>query len=174
MAGEEITFDLINPMGGKPIMGARMAEGRGRSDELLAGPPAHQPGALPDQRRRHDDAAAHRARAAQAWLAPWARATWTACRDQLILMHLAGARGFHTTSSGPCRWPADRTSPTILVNQLQAPTKNRHYMSTGSGIESVNATAGNELNFATTDVLNMDVVDAIRTLVDSMPLPPRR
>jgi hypothetical protein len=30
MAGDEVTFDLINPMGGKPIMGSRMAEGRGR------------------------------------------------------------------------------------------------------------------------------------------------
>lgn len=30
-AGEEISFDLINPMGGKPIMGERMAEGRGRA-----------------------------------------------------------------------------------------------------------------------------------------------
>jgi hypothetical protein len=44
-------------------------------------------------------------------------------------------------------------------------------MSTGSGIEKYNATA-NEMNFATTDVLNMDVVDAIRTVLDSMPLPP--
>ena len=31
MAGDEITFDLINPMGGKPIMGSNNAEGLGRS-----------------------------------------------------------------------------------------------------------------------------------------------
>ena len=30
VAGDEITFDLINPMGGKPIMGSAVAEGRGR------------------------------------------------------------------------------------------------------------------------------------------------
>jgi hypothetical protein len=58
-----------------------------------------------------------------------------------------------------------------MVNPVQAPTKNRHYMSTGSGIEVVNAT-GNEIAFATTDVMNADVVDAMRTLLDSMPLPP--
>ena len=30
-AGDEITFDLINPMSGKPIMGERYAEGLGRA-----------------------------------------------------------------------------------------------------------------------------------------------
>ena len=30
VAGDEITFDLINPMGGKPIMGSAVAEGQGR------------------------------------------------------------------------------------------------------------------------------------------------
>ena len=30
-AGDEITFDLINPLGGKPIMGGDYAEGRGRA-----------------------------------------------------------------------------------------------------------------------------------------------
>jgi hypothetical protein len=28
-AGDEVTFDLINPIGGKPIMGERYAEGKG-------------------------------------------------------------------------------------------------------------------------------------------------
>ena len=34
MAGDEITFDLINPMGGKPIMGSHLAEGLGKKMSL--------------------------------------------------------------------------------------------------------------------------------------------
>ena len=44
-------------------------------------------------------------------------------------------------------------------------------MSTGSGIEHI-AASGNEITIATTDVMNADVVDDVRTLLDSMPLPP--
>jgi len=58
-----------------------------------------------------------------------------------------------------------------VVNSIRAPTKNRHYISTGSGIEGV-AAAANEISIQTTDTMNTDVVDSLRTLLDSMPLPP--
>ena len=32
--------------------------------------------------------------------------------------------------------------------------------------------SGNEITIASTDVMNIDVVDALRTKLDSMPLPP--
>jgi hypothetical protein len=59
----------------------------------------------------------------------------------------------------------------IMINPVRAPTKNRHYRSTGSGIEPMAASA-NEHTFSTTDVLNADVVDGLRTLLDGMPMPP--
>ncbi|MGC4441933.1 DUF4043 family protein, partial [Streptococcus suis] len=57
----------------------------------------------------------------------------------------------------------------ILVNPVKAPSKNRHFLSTGSGLERVSA-AGNEIALATTDVFNADLVDALRSHLDTMPL----
>jgi N4-gp56 family major capsid protein len=170
MAGDEITFDLINPMGGKPIMGSDMAEGKGQkmsfSQDRLRINQARYPISAGDtmtqQRTPHE-------------LRKIARALgqnyMDRLSDQLILVHLAGARGSQDNIEWAVPLATDPDFGKILVNVLQAPTKNRHWMSTGSGIEKYNATA-NEVNFATTDVLNMDMVDAIRTVLDSMPLPP--
>lgn len=170
MAGDEITFDLIQPMGGKPIMGSRMAEGRGKSmsfdqDRLRinqARYPISAGDTMTQQRTNHELRGLARS-LGQSYM--------DRLQDQIILVQLAGARGFHDNIEWCVPLASDPDFVDIMVNPVQAPTKNRHYMSTGSGIEPVNATAG-ELNFATTDILNSDVVDAIRTTLDSMPLPP--
>ena len=170
MAGDEVTFDLINPMGGVPIMGSEYAEGRGQamsfSQDRLRINQARYPISAGDtmtqQRTPHELRKLARA-LGQNYMDRYA--------DQSILVHLAGARGFHNN----IEWAVPTTSHAkfseILVNPVKAPTKNRHYMSTGSGIEGFTVSGG-EVVLASTDVLNMDVVDAIRTHVDSMPLPP--
>ena len=170
MAGEEITFDLINPMGGKPIMGANNAEGLGRSmsfsqDRLRinqARYPISAGDTMTQQRTPHE-------------LRKLARALGEnymgRLSDQLVLTHLAGARGFHDNIEWAVPKASDADFASIAINTVKAPTKNRHYMSTGSGIEHI-AAAGSEISIATTDVLNADVVDGIRTLVDSMAVPP--
>lgn len=170
MAGDEVTFDLINPMGGVPIMGSEYAEGRGQAmsfsqDKLRINQwryPISAGDTMTQQRTPHE-------------LRKLARALGQnyadRFSDQTTLVHLAGARGFHNN----IEWAVPKTDHAkfaeILVNPVKAPTKNRHFMSTGSGIESIKA-SGNEITLATTDVLNADVVDGIRTYVDSMPLPP--
>jgi N4-gp56 family major capsid protein len=168
--GDEITFDLINPMGGKPIMGERMAEGRGRAmsfsqDRLRINQtryPISGGGMMTQQRTPHQ-------------LRKLARALGTAYMDrlgdQLTLVHMAGSRGFHNNIEWAVPLASDLEFADICVNTVKAPTKNRHFMSTGTGIEPVSA-SGNEIAIATTDVLNSDVVDALRTYLDSMPLPP--
>jgi N4-gp56 family major capsid protein len=170
MAGDEVTFDLINPMGGKPIMGSRNAEGKGQkmsfSQDRLRINQARYPISAGDtmtqQRTPHE-------------LRKLARALGQSymdrLSDQLTLVHLAGARGFHNNIEWAVPLASDPDFAEILVNNVEAPTKNRHWMSTGSGIEKLNA-AANELAFATTDTMNMDVVDSIRTVLDTMPLPP--
>jgi N4-gp56 family major capsid protein len=95
----------------------------------------------------------------------------TRLEDQTALVHLAGARGFANDIEWALPLASHAEFSKIVVNTVKAPTKNRHFRSTGSGIEPV-AAAANEHTIATTDVLNSDVVDAIRTLVDGMPLPP--
>lgn len=170
MAGDEITFDLINPMGGVPIMGSEYAEGRGQamsfSQDRLRINQARYPISAGDtmtqQRTPHELRKLARA-LGQNYMDRYC--------DQSILVHMAGARGSHNNIEWAVPVASHPKFAEIMVNPVKAPTKNRHYMSTGSGIEGFNVTGG-EVALASTDVLNMDVVDAIRTHVDSMPLPP--
>lgn len=170
MAGDEITFDLINPMGGKPIMGGANAEGLGKAmsfdqDRLRinqARYPISAGDTMTQQRTPHE-------------LRKLARALgqnyMDRLSDQLTLVHMAGARGFHDNIEWAVPLAADADFAAIAINTVKAPTKNRHFMSTGSGIEKI-AAGSNEITIATTDVMNADVVDGIRTYIDSMPLPP--
>lgn len=95
----------------------------------------------------------------------------TRLEDQLDLVQLAGARGFANDIEWAVPLAADPDFAEICVNPVKAPTYNRHFMSTGTGIEHI-AASGSEITIATTDVMNIDVLDAIRTKLDGMPLPP--
>lgn len=170
MAGDEISFDLINPMGGKPIMGSRNAEGQGRSmsfsqDRLRinqARYPISAGDTMTQQRTPHE-------------LRKLARALgenyMNRLADQLILTHMAGARGFHDNIEWAVPKANDPDFAEIAINPVKAPTKNRHFMSTGTGMETIKA-AGNEITIATTDIMNADLVDSLRTQLDSMAIPP--
>lgn len=169
-AGDEVTFDLINPIGGKPIMGEAMAEGRGDAmsfsqDSLRINQcrkPISAGGQMTQQRTPHQ-------------LRKLARALgqnyMQRLEDQLNLVHMAGARGFANDIEWAVPLASDPDFAAICVNAVRAPSKNRHFMSTGSGIEPV-AASGNAISIATTDVANLDLLDAIRTKLDSMPLAP--
>lgn len=169
-AGDEVRFDLVNHLGGKPIMGGENAEGLGEAlsfsqDKLRI-----------NQTRKPISAGDAMTQQRTKWqLRSLARnlgeAYMNRLQDQLALVHMAGARGFHDNIEWAVPLASDADFAKICVNSVKAPTKNRHYMSTGSGIEHI-AAAGNEISIATTDVLNSDVVDGIRTVLDSMALPP--
>ena len=58
-----------------------------------------------------------------------------------------------------------------MVNRVKAPTKNRHYVVDGSGVQSVKSNAG-EFDIATTDLFTMDSVDSMKTVLDQIALPP--
>lgn len=169
-AGDEITFDLINPIGGKPIMGEKIAEGLGDrmsfSQDSLRINQARKPisagGSMTQQRTPHQLRSLARG-LAQNYM--------TRLEDQLSLIHLAGARGFANDIEWAVPLASDADFSEICVNSVKAPTYNRHFISTGSGIEHVSA-GSNAIAIATTDVMNTDVIDSIRTKIDSMPLPP--
>lgn len=169
-AGDEVTFDLINPIGGKPIMGERYAEGKGdrmdfSQDSLRVNQtrkPISAGGTMTQKRTPHQLRSLARA-LGQNYM--------TRLEDQLKLVHLAGARGFANDVEWAVPLASDPDFADICVNTIKAPTRNRHFMSTGSGIEQI-AAAGNEISIVTTDVMNIDLVDALRTKLDSMPLPP--
>ncbi len=169
-AGDEVTFDLINPLGGKPIMGEAYAEGRGQrldfSQDSLRINQTRKPisagGRMTQQRTPHQLRGLARAQGHN---------YMTRLEDQLSLVHLAGARGFANDIEWAVPLESDPDFEEIVINRVKAPTRNRHYVSNGSGIELVSATAG-EIGIQTTDVMNIDLVDALRTRLDGMPLPP--
>lgn len=169
-AGDEITFDLINHLGGKPIMGGANAEGLGESlsfdqDKLRINQcrkPISAGDTMTQQRTRWQLRSLARS---------LGESYMNRLTDQCILVHLAGSRGFHDNIEWAIPLAADPDFAQIMVNKVRAPTRNRHFLSTSTGLETVSATA-NEINIATGDVLNETVVDALRTHLDSMPLPP--
>lgn len=168
-AGDEVTFDLINPVKAIPIMGGAIAQGNGSAmsfstDRLRiqqARFPISAGDTMSQQRTPHQ-------------LRPLAQAQALSAMerfsDQACLVHLAGARGFHDSIEWCVPLASDPRFADVMVNTVRAPTRNRHFMSTGSGIEQIVA-GGNEITIATTDVFNTDVVDGIATWLDGMALP---
>ena len=170
MAGDEIEFDFVNHLGGKPIMGSRNAEGYGKAmsfaqDRLRinqARYPISAGDTMTQQRTPHE-------------LRKLARmlgeSYMNRLQDQLSLVHMAGARGFHNNVEWAVPLASDPDFASILVNPVRAPSRNRHFMSTGTGLETVKAGAG-EITLTTADVFNADLVDSLRMQLDSMALPP--
>lgn len=168
--GDEISFHLINPSGGYPIMGSEMAEGRGVgmkiSEDRLRVNQARFPidmGDVMSQIRSPVDL--------RAVGRPLAQQKMDDYIDQSILVHLAGARGYHDNIEWRVPVESHADFKRIMVNRIKAPTKNRHYMAKAGGIELFNQSAG-EVNMASTDLLKMGTVDAVRTYMDQIALPP--
>ena len=169
-AGDEVTFDLVNPLQGKPIMGSKYAEGRGESmsfsqDGLRINQtrkPISAGDTMTQQRTPHQIRALARAQG---------YGYMERLEDQLNLVHMAGARGFHDNVEWVLPLAADTDFAEICINPVKAPTGNRHFMSTGTGIETIKAGTG-EITITTGDIANLDMIDAIRAKLDGMPLPP--
>jgi N4-gp56 family major capsid protein len=169
--GAEVEFQFLQPVGAYPIMGSTMAEGKGtgmsydtfRLRVNQARFPVDVGDTMTDLRSPVDYRRVGR---------PVAQSLMDSYLDQSILVHLAGARGFHDNIEWRVPVASHDKFSEIVVNNVKAPTKNRHYMAGGAnGIEPISVTAS-ELNIATTDLLTMDTVDGIRTMVESIALPP--
>ncbi|NML24323.1 phage capsid family protein [Zoogloea dura] len=168
--GDEVTFHLLNPIGAKPIMGSKYAEGRGTglsySEDKLRVNQARFPvdlGNVMSTIRSPVDFRAVGRPAAQTLMDRYV--------DQSLLVHMAGARGYHNNIEWCVPTDADPDFGEIMVNPVQAPTKNRHYIADGAGIIPFAVNAG-EIDLATTDQLKMGVIDAIRSTMEQIALPP--
>ena len=91
--------------------------------------------------------------------------------DQSLLVHMAGARGFHNNIEWIVPTVDDADFAEIMVNPVKAPSKNRHYVAAGDAVTGVLANSGN-LKITTTDLFTMDTVDSMRTVLDQISLPP--
>lgn len=169
--GDEITFDLLNPFGAIPIMGSNYAEGRGTgmsiSEDRLRVNQARIPVNLGDNMTQIRSPVDFRKLGR-----PVAQATMDRYCDQSLIIHAAGARG-HVFN--PLTWSvpleSDSRFKDVMVNPVKAPTKNRHFIVEGDGVNSFRANAG-EIDITSTDVFSMSVVDSLRAVMDEMVLPP--
>jgi len=168
--GDEIKFDLLNPMTGKPIMGDKNAQGLG-AELTFAGDKLHidqarfpisAGGAMSQQRTKYQLRKLARGQSYN---------LMSRYEDQCQYVHLAGARGFHKDIDWVIPMAADADFASIMVNTVKAPTYNRHFLSNATGIEHVSA-GSNDIALATTDIFNMDVVDGMATMIEEMALAP--
>lgn len=168
--GDEISFHLLNPVGAKPIMGSKNAQGRGvglsYSEDKLRVNQARFPvdlgNIMTTIRSPVDFRAVGR---------PVAQSLMDRYVDQSLLVCMAGARGYHNNIEWVVPTDADPDFAEIMVNPVQAPTKNRHFIADGGGITQFAVNAG-EIDLATTDMLKMGVIDAIRSTMEQIALPP--
>ena len=169
--GDEVEFHFVQPTKMRPTMGSRMVEGKGKGlaydKARIRVDQARIPVKLGDTMTNIRSAVnfTHLAR-------PVAQSHANAYIDQSILTHLGGARGFHDNIEWRVPTEDDPEFAEMLVNPVKAPTKNRHYLADGTnGVKAFSVNTG-DVALATTDDLNMSVVDAVRTLIESLPLPP--
>lgn len=168
--GDEVEFHFVQPVGAYPIMGARMAEGKGTGVSLdkarvrvnQARFPVDVGDTMTDLRSPVEFRKIGR---------PIAQGLMDRYQDQSILMHLAGARGFHDNIEWAIPTEGHADFEAIAVNPVLAPTKNRHYIADGDAIRGF-AVNGGEVDIQSSDALTMTIVDACRTLVESIALPP--
>lgn len=166
-AGDKISIDCFGVIGGKPIMGDTNAEGRGEklsSSSMdvsidLTTKVVDAGGKMSQQRTVHD-------------LRGLAMAQMTSyfsrLNDQLALTHMAGARGFQAGNDWVVPLASDADFASVCVNTVKAPTYNRHYVANSTALTQGGQQLG---SIATTDVLKLSHIDALRTILDEMEYP---
>lgn len=168
--GDEVTFHLLNPVGAYPIMGSAYAEGRGvgmkLNEDRLRVNQARFPvdlGNVMSQIRSPADL--------RRLGRPVAQNLMDRYCDQSLIVHMAGARGSHDNIEWVIPKDSHKEFNDIMVNRVKAPTRNRHFIVDGSGVQGVASNAG-EMEIATTDLFTMDAVDSMKTVLDQIALPP--
>lgn len=168
--GDEVTFHLLNPVGAKPIMGSRYAEGRGTgislTEDKLRVDQARFPLDLGNTMTTIRSPVEFRAVGR-----PIAQNLMDRYVDQSLLVHMAGARGFHNNIEWVVPTTADADFADIMVNPVKAPSKNRHYLVDADAVTPFKVSAG-DVDITTADIFKMDTVDSMRTVLDQIALPP--
>lgn len=168
-AGDTVSVDCVNIIGGKPIMGDRDAEGTGApltfsSMDIkidLATKAIDAGGKMTQQRTKHQ----LRSLALSNAIGYMAK-----LEAQLCHVQMAGARGSMSYGSWPLPLDTDPDFAEILVNAVKAPSWGRHSWVDGDG---VTLTAGGQQvgSLATTDVWKLDILDRLAVLLDEQEFP---
>lgn len=125
-AGEAVSIDLFNVLQGKPTMGDRKMAGRMMNlttssmdvkiNQVRGG--ADSGGRMTQKRTVHNLRSISMA-GLQAWMQRF--------EDQNTLVHLAGARGVQDTTDWVVPLATDSEFSEIMINKVNAPTKNRQF-----------------------------------------------
>lgn len=166
-AGETVSVDMFNTIGGKPIVGDQNAEGKGSaltSSSMDIGinlltKVVDAGGKMAQQRTVHQLRGL-----AMAQLASY----FPRLDDQLSIVHLAGARGSQTGLDWVVPLASDNDYSSIMINPVKAPTYNRHFVTDGSALVQGGAQLA---SVGTDDSFKLAHIDALRGLLDNMEFP---
>lgn len=169
-AGDKVSVDVFGTIGGKPTMGDADAEGTGvaltnASMDIkidLATKVVDAGGKMSQQRTVHD-------------LRNIAMANLTSyfarLDDQTSLVHLAGARGTEVNDDWVVPLSSDGDFSAIMVNDVAPPSYESHYLIDAGGASMAIPSAANIGAIATADVLTLESIDNMRTMLDEMAFP---
>ena len=168
--GDEVEFHFVQPVGAYPVMGSRQAEGKGTGIAMerarvrvnQARFPVDVGNAMTSLRSPVEFRKVGR---------PIAQSLMDSYQDQSMLVHLAGARGFHDNIEWRLPTADHDQFDEMAVNPVKAPTRNRHFIADGSAIKPFTVVSG-QVDLQSTDLLTMNIVDSIRTMIESIALPP--
>jgi N4-gp56 family major capsid protein len=169
-AGDKVSVDVFGTIGGKPIVGDADAEGTGvaltnasmdiRIDLLTKVVDAG--GKMSQKRTVHD-------------LRNIAMANLTSyfarLDDQTTLVHLAGARGTEMNEDWVVPLASDGDFGAIMVNDVVAPSYGNHFLIDNGGASLAEPSVANIGAIASTDVLTLESIDNMRTMLDEMAFP---
>lgn len=165
--GDQVTMDLFNVIGGKPLVGDVNAEGKGekltwssqdaRIDLLTK--PVDAGGKMAQQRTVHQLRGI-----AMANLVGY----FPRLENQQTLVHLAGARGSQAGVDWVVPRDTDAEFADIMINAVKAPTYNRHFVVNAAALTQGGAQLG---SIATTDLLKLSHLDELMEMIDDMEFP---
>ena len=165
--GDRVSIDLIDVIGGEPLMGDVQREGEGSplsftSQELLinlASKVVDAGGTMSQKRTKHN-------------LREIALAQLTGYFPRLdvqeSLIHLAGARGSQLGTDWTTPLQSAPAFASIMVNPVMAPTYNRHYVVNGANLTQGGQQLG---SIVSTDQFKLTHLDQLRKRIDDMDQP---
>lgn len=161
-AGDTVTCDMFRTISGKAFMGDKKMQGQGRPIRFSSMEtkinqtrfPIDAGGKMTNKRTKHN-----LRKIARANMSDW----FARQNDQVIQVHMAGTRGSENTEDWNVPLADDEDFADILINPVEAPTRNRRFIV--GGHKSI-------ADIMTTDVLRLRDIDVIATTLREMPFPP--
>ena len=166
-AGDRVSFDLVDVIGGAPIMGDQQREGKGvplsfSSQEILI-----------NLSSKVVDAGGTMSQKRTKWeLREIALAELSGYFPRLdvqeSLVHLAGARGSQTGTDWVIPLQSATNFAEVMINPVKAPTYNRHLVVNGANLTPGGQQLG---SIVSTDALKLIHLDLLRKRIDDMDQP---